>query len=106
MAAVVAAADLMPPAVLAWIGRHAQLPAVAGGIATNVRGPDERRTLAGRRVESLHPIVPIADGLGLGLAVLSYAGSLHVGLHADADLVPGLDKLRAGIEESMDRLSV
>jgi WS/DGAT/MGAT family acyltransferase len=100
VAALFAAADLVPPPVLAWIGRHASVPSLAGVIATNVRGPESSRYLAGRRVESLHPIVPVADGLGLGLAVLSYAGVMHVSIDADADSVPDVEKLRVGIEEA------
>lgn len=106
VAALLAAAELMPPPVAAWIGHHARLPDLAGVIATNVHGPATPRFLAGRRVEALYPIVPIADGLGLGLAVLSYDGYLYVGLNADADRVPDLEKLRAGIEESMYQLSI
>ena len=45
------------------------------------------------RVEELLPIVPVVDGIGLGIAVFSYDGWLQVGLNADADLVPDLEKL-------------
>jgi hypothetical protein len=56
-------------------------------------------------VEALHPIVPIVDGIGLGLAVFSYDGMLHVGLNADPRLVPDLEKLGQGIEEAFTALS-
>ena len=104
VATLLAAADLLPPPLLAWAAGRVRLPAMASLIATNVRGPAELRYLCGRRVEALYPVVPIADGLGLGLAVLSYAGVLYVGLNADADRVPDLEKLRAGVEESFARL--
>ncbi len=105
MGALLAAADLLPPPLVAWIGRRAQIPSLPAVIATNVRGPESPRYLAGRRVEAVYPIVPVADGLGLGMAVFSYAGAVHVGLNADADRVPDLEKLRGGIEESMARLT-
>lgn len=104
VAALLAAADLLPPSLVAWLGSRAHIPAVAGVVATNVRGPTRPRYLAGRRVESVYPIVPITDGLGLGMAVLSYAGTLHLGLNADADRLPDLEKLQVGIEQSMARL--
>jgi diacylglycerol O-acyltransferase len=104
VATLLAAADHLPAPLVAWAARHVRIPAVAGVIATNVRGPDQPRYLAGQRVEALYPIVPVTDGLGLGLAVLSYAGILHVGLNADADRVHDLDELRAGVEESFARL--
>jgi WS/DGAT/MGAT family acyltransferase len=104
VATLLAAADLLPAPVVAWAGSHVRIPTVASVIATNVRGPAQPRYLCGRRVEALYPIVPLVDGLGLGLAVLSYGGTLHVGLNADADRVPDLEKLAAGIVESFARL--
>lgn len=97
-------ADVVPVPLLAWAGSHISLPAFAGVIATNVPGPSEARCLCGRRIEALYPIVPITDHLGLGLSVLSYAGTLCVGFNADAEHVPDLEKLRAGVEESFDQL--
>ncbi len=80
------------------LGRFASL------LATNVPGPGEPRYLLGRHVEALYPIAPVRDGLGLSLAVFSYAGWLYVGVHADPDLVPDLEKLVFGIEESFASL--
>jgi hypothetical protein len=42
--------------------------------------------------------------MGLGLAVFSYDGWLHVGLNADAERVPHLEKLERGIEEAFAAL--
>ena len=54
--------------------------------------------------DAIYPIVPITDGLGLGLAVFSYAGTLHVGLNTDPGLVPDLEKLGHAIEEAFEEL--
>lgn len=94
----------MPPALVALVGRSLSPGTLASVIATNVQGPREARWLCGRRVEALHPIVPICDGIGLGLAVFSYDGWLHVGLNADADLVPDLEKLEQGVLEAFSAL--
>jgi hypothetical protein len=77
---------------------------IANVIATNVPGPREARYLCSSRVEAIHPIVPIADGLGLGLAVLSYAGTLYIGLNADPALVPDLEKLGRSIDAAFAEL--
>jgi WS/DGAT/MGAT family acyltransferase len=98
--AVLAAVDRLPAPLLAVLARALPLDRLANVIATNVRGPHELRHLCGRRVEALYPVVPIADGIGLGVAAFSYAGWLHLGLNADPVLVPDLDKLRLGLEES------
>jgi hypothetical protein len=73
-------------------------------VAPTGRGPREPRFLCGSKVEAIYPIVPITDGLGLGLAVFSYAGVLHVGLNADPALVPDLEKLGHGIERAFGEL--
>jgi WS/DGAT/MGAT family acyltransferase len=103
--ALLAALDELPAPLVALFGAGLRPGRLANVIATNVPGPRETRWLAGRRVEALQPIVPIIDGIGLGLAVFSYDGWLHVGLNADAALVPDLEKLRHGIEAAFARLA-
>ena len=56
-------------------------------------------------MEALYPVVPIVDGMGLGLAVFSYDGWLHVGLNADAGLVPDLEKLEQAVQEAFVELA-
>jgi len=96
--------DAVPPSLVALGGRHLPLRRFANLVATNVPGPRETRFLCGARVEALYPVVPVTDGLGLGIGVFSYDGWLHVGLNADAEAVPDLEKLRAGIESAFAAL--
>jgi diacylglycerol O-acyltransferase / wax synthase len=96
--------DQLPPALVAAFAPHLRLTRIANLIATNVPGPRETRYLCGARVEALYPIVPIFDGIGLGIAIFSYDGWLHLGLNADADAIPDLDKLRSGIEDAFASL--
>ena len=102
--ALLGALDGMPPALVAMVGQSLSLGTLANVISTNVPGPRETRWLCGKRVEALYPIVPIVDGIGLGRAVFSYDGFLHVGLNADAGLVPDLEKLEQGILEAFAAL--
>ena len=70
---------------------------LANVVATNVPGAARDALavrLAGRW--SGAPIVPIVDGIGLGLAVFSYDGCLQVGLNADAGPRAGPREARAG----------
>jgi len=96
--------DGLPAPLVALVGRWIRLGRLANVIATNVPGPRETRWLCGARVAELRPLVPICDGMGLGLAVFSYDGWLHVGLNADAERVPNLEKLEHGIEEAFAAL--
>ena len=96
--------DGLPPSLVATVGERLSLGRLANVISTNVPGPKEARWLCGVRALELRPLVPLADGLGLGLAVFSYDGWLHVGLSADADLVPDLEKLEQALEEAFAAL--
>jgi len=96
--------DDLPPGLVAAFGRRLGGVRIANLVATNVPGPREPRFLCGRRVLSMYPIVPITDGLGLGLAVLSYHDRLHVGLNADPALVPDLEKLGRAVEHAFSEL--
>jgi WS/DGAT/MGAT family acyltransferase len=96
--------DDLPAGLVAAAARRLGRVRIANVVATNVPGPREPRFLCGCSVDAIYPIVPITDGLGLGLAVFSYAGTLHVGLNADPGLVPDLEKLGRAIEEAFEEL--
>jgi len=49
-------------------------------------------------------MVPLSRNLGLGIAILSYCGSLHFGLLADRDTFPDLDVLAAGIADAFTEM--
>jgi diacylglycerol O-acyltransferase len=59
-------------------------------IVTNVPGPPIPLYLLGCRALSMQPLVPLFPGVGIGVAVLSYDGTLFWGLQAEYDLVPDL----------------
>jgi WS/DGAT/MGAT family acyltransferase len=94
----------VPPWLVRLGARALPLARIANLIATSVPGPREPRRLLGLPVREIHPVVPIAHGIGLGIAALSYADDLYVTLHADAALLPDLDKLGLGMEESFAAL--
>lgn len=72
---------------------------------TNVAGPRTRRTLAGVPIETLLYWIPAAGGIGLGLSLLSYAGSVRLAVGADARCVPEPQRLAEGFEHELARLS-
>lgn len=79
--------------------------AKAVGVLTNVAGPTGRRTLAGVPMSGVLGWVPQAADQTLGVCVFSYAGTVRVGLRADAAvvtdpelLVEGFDAALAGLE--------
>lgn len=102
--ALLAQLEAVPVPMLALGGRRLRHVRIANLVCTNVPGPRATRYLGSARVEALHPVVPITHGLGLGVAVFSYDGQLHVGINADAESVPDPEKLHLGIAEAWAEL--
>jgi WS/DGAT/MGAT family acyltransferase len=73
-------------------------------VITNVPGPRTPLYCSGCRVLEILPYVPITQGVQMGLAVLSYAGQLSVGVTGDYDRARDVDVLARGIEEGMREL--
>jgi WS/DGAT/MGAT family acyltransferase len=101
---VLALLDALPPPLVAAVGRQLKIGRLANLVATNVPGPSDVRYLSETKVESLYPIVPIVDGIGLGIAVFSYAGWLQIGVNADAMHLHDVERLARGIEEAFEAL--
>jgi hypothetical protein len=74
-------------------------------VCTNVPGPQVPLYCMGGRMLEAYPMVPLARNLNLGIAILSYCGTLHLGLLADRDQWPDLDVLEAGIDDSFAELT-
>jgi WS/DGAT/MGAT family acyltransferase len=99
------ASDTWPMGLLAQASRqivHRQ-PFV-NLVVTNVRGAERPLSLLGARILEIVPLVPLGGNMSLGVAVLSYAGRLHIGLHADADACPDVDLVADGIRAGFARL--
>ncbi len=71
---------------------------------TNVRGPAQALSFAGRRVRSVVPIAITPGNVGVSFDILSYAGALVLTVVADPDIVPEQDALTAAIQRELDSL--
>jgi WS/DGAT/MGAT family acyltransferase len=60
----------------------------ATAVMTNVPGPRQPISMCGEKVDGLMFWVPQSGRLGLGVSILSYAGSVRVGVATDAALAP------------------
>ncbi|MHB8439439.1 MAG: WS/DGAT/MGAT family O-acyltransferase [Acidimicrobiales bacterium] len=65
-----------------------RLPPLFNVVVSNVPGPDFPLWWAGARLVAMYPLGPLLDGVGLNVTVLSYDGTLHVGLVGCRELVP------------------
>lgn len=75
-------------------------------VMTNVPGPAESLHLGGRRIDRLMFWVPQAGGLGLGVSVLSYAGTVVVGILADTGTLPDPGGLVTAFEAELAAFGV
>jgi WS/DGAT/MGAT family acyltransferase len=71
---------------------------------TNVPGPQQRFYAFGAPMVEVLPLVPLFAGHTIGIAVVSYAGTMVFGLNADRTAVPDLAVLAKGIEWSFAEL--
>jgi diacylglycerol O-acyltransferase len=74
-------------------------------VVTNVPGPQFPLYLLGRRMLDPFPMVPLASGQGVGVALLSYDGRINFGLVGDYDLLWDLDDLARDVEEALAELA-
>src|SRR5215216_1654568 len=74
-------------------------------VVTNVPGPQLPLFLAGRRMIDPFPMVPLVKNQGLGIALLSYAGRINVGLVGDYDVMYDLDDFAVDLQESLAELA-
>ncbi len=104
MERVVALTDLLPPVLQHPLARLQASVTPVNTVCTNVPGPRETRYFLGERVSMIIPLVPLAVGIGLGFAIMSYADQLTIGLNADAERVADLHGLVAALHRSFDEL--
>ncbi|MFL5250722.1 MAG: WS/DGAT/MGAT family O-acyltransferase [Myxococcales bacterium] len=96
--------DFAPPTILAQAARLQVMTRFFNLVVTNVPGPQFPLYLLGRRLLSCYPQVPLAAQQTVGVALLSYAGNVGVGLLADLD-VRDLGALAGSVRAALDELS-
>lgn len=75
-------------------------------IVTNVPGPQQALYMLGAKMIDNFGFIPLADSLGLGIVLFSYAGKLCWGFTGEWDLLPDIHEFVADIEASFHELSV
>ncbi|MBW2390128.1 MAG: wax ester/triacylglycerol synthase family O-acyltransferase [Deltaproteobacteria bacterium] len=97
------AAEYAPSSLMALGARAASGP--INMIVTNVPGPQFPLYTLGAKLLEMQPLVPLLEGTGLGIALFSYDGKLHVGLNAEYELVPDLGTFTALFAQSFMALA-
>jgi WS/DGAT/MGAT family acyltransferase len=73
-------------------------------IVTNVRGPDAPMYMLGARVLAMLPFLPLFDHQGLGVAITSLCGEVHIGFVGDRDILPDIALLAEEFERASEVL--
>ncbi len=76
----------------------------ASAVATNVPGPQVPLYLCGVAVREMMFWVPQSGTIGMGISILSYAGSVYFGLIADTKLVADPDSIIARFGPELEKL--
>jgi len=73
-------------------------------VVTNVPGPQLPLYASGARMTEMFPILPLAPGQAMSIALSSYDGGMFYGVNGDRDAVPDLTTVAELIEESLAEL--
>jgi WS/DGAT/MGAT family acyltransferase len=73
-------------------------------VVTNVPGPQLPLYASGARMSEMFPILPLAPGQAMSVALSSYDGGMFYGVNGDRDAVPDLQTVAELIEESLAEL--
>jgi WS/DGAT/MGAT family acyltransferase len=94
-----------PPTVMAQAARLQAHQRFFNLVVTNVPGPQLPLYVLGRRMQAIYPMVPLAQGQALGIAIMSYDGRVSFGLNADFDALPDLELLAGQLSEALEELA-
>lgn len=76
----------------------------ATAVMTNVPGPRQPIYMAGVPIKEIMFWVPQSGRLGLGVSILSYAGSVTLGIATDVGLAPDPDQIIAAFHDEFETL--
>jgi WS/DGAT/MGAT family acyltransferase len=80
------------------------LPPLFNVIVSNATGPTIPLWCAGAKLVAVYPAGPIAEGVGLNVTVISYMGTLYIGLIGCRELVPEVKHLALLLADSVSEL--
>ena len=95
-----------PPALHATAARLISGARWFNLVVSNIPAPQVPLYLAGARLLTSYPAMPLGQNCALSIACTSLGGTMAFGLTADWDAVKDLDVLARGIETAIDELAV
>ena len=99
-------AGFAPPTLLSQASRLQSAQRMFNVVVTNVPGPQFPLYILGRRLLRIYPQVPLVTNTALGIAIMSYDGTLNFGLLGDFDALPDLDDLAAALRDAIAEIAI
>ncbi len=96
--------DFAPPTLAALATRLQAMAPWFNVVVTNVPGPQLPLYLLGRRLLACHPAVPLTVATTISVALLSYDGSIDLGLLGDGEQAADLAVLARAVRTSLAEL--
>jgi hypothetical protein len=94
-----------PPTIVAQASRLVSRQRAFNLVITNVPGPQFPLYTLGREMQEVYPVVPLTANTSIGIALLSYNGTIGFGLLGDYDTAPDVEVLAEGVEKSIAELA-
>jgi WS/DGAT/MGAT family acyltransferase len=107
---VITIGDIVPPMVVGTVSRAAtrllrNMPQRSvTTVTTNVPGPQFPIYCLGREMLEYLPFVPIAHGVRVGTAILSYNGTVAFGVTGDDDTAPDIELITTTAREELEAM--
>jgi WS/DGAT/MGAT family acyltransferase len=97
--------DFAPPTILSQAARTQARTRWFNVVVTNVPGPQFPLHVLGRRLLRLYPVVPLSLNQALGIAIMSYDGTLCFGLLGDYDAMADLEEVADDLRTAVAQLA-
>jgi WS/DGAT/MGAT family acyltransferase len=94
--------DFAPTTIVSQAARLQPAQRFFNLVVTNVPGPQFPLYVLGRQMESIFPMVPLAQKQALCIGIMSYNGQVNFGLIGDYDAMPDLASFRLDLEAATD----
>jgi diacylglycerol O-acyltransferase len=96
--------EFAPPTIVAQASRLVARQRAFNLVITNVPGPQLPLYTLGHELLEVYPVLPLSGNTTLGVALLSYNGSVGFGLLGDYETTEDMGELAEGIEKSVAEL--
>ena len=96
--------EFAPPTIVAQASRLVARQRAFNLVITNVPGPQIPLYTLGHEMLEVYPVLPLSGNTTLGVALLSYNGSVGFGLLGDYETTEDIGELAEGIEKSTAEL--